>query len=463
MHFNRRFVLKSLGLGAAGSFMLQPWAMPRLKADPAKKRPKRYYVFAYFSGGWDITQSLDPRDPGQFTDSKSPETKIQLAWDYLPDSLPDGTKVDKGVIQAKGSNLAFGPAMKSFADAGHHDVSCVVRGIAMDTVTHEVGRRYMITGMMPNGLNAKGSSLPTRIVAQQGDITAVPNLVVRVESYNQGLPAYASGLKVSSISDLLQTLRDGPQAPDKELRALLQQYRATRENCDPVRLNDADMLNLIQSAQTKSRFLVESGLSDMFNFTNYKDPEMVKIKQRYNIRSLSSPEAQAAMAFQAIRNNIAQCTTIELASGLDTHGEEWADDHIERLHNGFKALTQLVTDLKNTPHPEAPGDKLIDHTTILCFSEFARTAMLNNRDGRDHSICNASLLIGAGLPHNTVVGASSDKGMGPQAIDPITGQAATAGGTILTPSLIGASVMQAANFDTDELRVDGLPCLMRKS
>ena len=33
----------------------------------------------------------------------------------------------------------------------HFDVCSVVRGIAMDTVTHEVGRRYFITGMTPVG------------------------------------------------------------------------------------------------------------------------------------------------------------------------------------------------------------------------------------------------------------------------------------------------------------------------
>ena len=162
---------------------------------------------------------------------------------------------------------------------------------------------------------------------------------------------------------------------------------------------------------------MKSNLSSMFNFLNTQDQDMVALKNRYNIRSLTSPEAQAAMAFQAIKNNVAQCITVELAGGLDTHGEEWAGDHIERLHLGFKSLSNLVTDLKRTDHPEAPGQKLIDHTTILCFSEFGRTAMINNRDGRDHAVVNAALLIGAGIPHNKVVGASSDKGMGPMSID----------------------------------------------
>jgi hypothetical protein len=464
MHINRRFMLKSLGLGTAG-FMLSPWNSPQLRAAPQGDGtyPNRYFVFCYFSGGWDLLLSLDPRDPGKYADANIRATKIQPAYTWLPDTLSDRTKVTKDVIQPKGSNIDYGPAMHHYAMAGHHDVTCMVRGVPMDTVTHGVGRRYFITGMMPNGLNPKGSAMPTRIVSQQSGMTPIPNLVVRVETFNEDDPAYASGLKVSSVSDLLATLQDGSGAPGKDLRALLEDYRKTRDNCDPVKLDDAGLLHLIQAAQTKSRVLVAGGLREKFDFFNTKIPEMATLKSRYGITSSTSPEAQAAMAFQAVKNNIAQCVSIELASGLDTHGQEWAENQIERQSRGFKALSRLVTDLKTTDHPGKPGEKLIDHTTIVCFSEFGRTALINNRDGRDHSICNAAMLIGAGVPHNKVVGASSDIGMNPEAIDPVTGLPERSGGTLVRPDLIMASIMESAGYDTEKLRVRGLPALMRKS
>lgn len=456
-------MLKSLGLGAAG-FMLTPWNTPSLRAAPSK-RPERYFVFCYFQGGWDITQSLDPRDPNKFSESLIRSTRIQLGWDRLPNQMFDGTRTTKDLIVPKGSNIDFGPAMKHFADAGHHDVTCLVRGITMDTVTHQVGRRYFITGMMPNGLNAKGSAVPTRIVAQeiakQSALTAIPNLVVKVETFNQGDPASASGLKVSSVNDLLSTLQDGAGAPNATIRAALEKYRLNRSDCDPVALNDQGIFQLIKDAQVKARVLVSGGLREQFNFLG-GDAAMNAIKDRYSITSNTSPEAQAAVAYQAIKNNIAQCVSIELAGGLDTHGAEWAEDHIDRLSRGFKALSTLVTDLKKTPHPDKPTDKLIDHTTIVCFSEFGRTAMINNRDGRDHTITNASLLIGAGVKHNAVIGGSSDRGMNPEAIDPITGAVAPAGGQLVTPSHVIASVMESAGYDTEALRVKGLPAIMDK-
>jgi uncharacterized protein (DUF1501 family) len=101
---------------------------------------------------------------------------------------------------------------------------------------------------------------------------------------------------------------------------------------------------------------------------------------------------------------------------------------------------------------------LIDHTTILCFSEFGRTALLNARNGRDHSLTSAALLVGAGVPHNEVVGASSDVGMNPMAIDESTGSP-LAGGTFVTPTKIIASVLEASGLDTGSLRETGIASL----
>lgn len=449
---SRRFFLKSMGLGA-GAMMLTPWNMPKLRAAP-KNGVERNFIFCYFNGGWDTLMCIDPRDPYDYPETKIGQTKIQLAWDRFSDDF------SKDPIKPKGSNIMFGPAIGDFAK--HYDVTCAVRGLSMDTVTHEVGRRYFITGMPPAGLNALGSSIPTRIVAQQGDNAPIPNLVARVETYNQGLPAYASGLRVSSISDLLSTLRDGPQAPDTEMRALLEAYRRSNENCDPVNLNADKLLSLLRTAQTKSRFLVDSNLGGLFSFTNTRDPEMVKIRSRYSINSLTSPEAQAAMAYQAVKHQVAQCITIELASGLDSHSEEWSTVHPTKLRAGFNALSKLVDDLKSTEHPK--GGNLLDYTTIAVFSEFTRTALINNRDGRDHSLTNSCLLIGAGVPHNKVVGRSSAVGMNPEAIDPISGKAGTGNSNVvLNPRLVSASLMEAAGYDVKKFRVNGLPCLMDKT
>lgn len=445
-NYGRRTFLKSLGLGAS-AFLLSSRLAPRIaRADDTD----RSFVFCYFRGGWDCLLGLDPRDPGTFTDARAGETRIQLGWDQIPATY------GREIIQPRGSNIPLGPVMGGIAP--HFDKMCVVNGLSMDTVAHEVGRMYFITGMAPRGTQPAGSSLPTRIVAQQGDRSALPNLVVRVDTYNEGLPTYASGLAVGNVGDLVSTLTDGSRAPTGVVREKLDAYRARAAACDPTALDRRGLLGLIESSQVKARSLVDEGLSAKFNFTSTTDPEMVELATRYGITVLASPQAQAAMAFQALRYGMAQCVTIELADDLDTHDQRWATDHPDQLFAGFSALGRLLEDLAATDDP-ARGGKLLDHTTLLAFSEFGRTSMINARDGRDHSLTSSCLLAGAGVPHNRVIGRSSDVNMVPVAVDPTTGEARD-GGTFLTPNLVAASIMQSAGFNTDALRTQGLPCLM---
>jgi hypothetical protein len=50
--------------------------------------------------------------------------------------------------------------------------------------------------------------------------------------------------------------------------------------------------------------------------------------------------------------------------------------------------------------------------------------------------------------------------MGPQEVDPTTGEVARAGGVKITPNDVMASILESAGMVTDKLRARGLPCLM---
>jgi uncharacterized protein (DUF1501 family) len=188
---------------------------------------------------------------------------------------------------------------------------------------------------------------------------------------------------------------------------------------------------------------------------------MSGIATRYGITNqvggLGSIQAQTAMAYQAIKYQLAQCVTVEVARDLDTHDSSWADEQPDQQAAAFAAIAQLVGDLETTPDPR--GGSLLDNTTIVCFSEFSRGALLNSRGGRDHSLTSSALLIGAGVPGNKVVGKSTDTGMAPMAIDPSSGEPNEAG-VLISPTLIIASIMEQAGYDVTKLRTNGLPCLM---
>jgi uncharacterized protein (DUF1501 family) len=417
----------------------------------AAKDTKRRFIFAYFEGGWDQLIALDPRDPAVFTEAKVGQTQIQPAFDLLPAG-------SRNLVAPNGSRITFGPAAQAFAR--HYDKCCVVRGVAMDTVTHIVGRRYFLTGLPPRGRTARGSSMGTRVVAQQGDHAQLPNLVMRVETYNDGLPNYANGVSLSNVTDLISTFRPGPQALDDQLRGLLADYRAKTASCDPVALNHhGQLLTSARQSQAKAHKMLAQDLGQHFDFQ--QNAALTALKQRYAIgeggAAMAQPGAQAAMALQAIKHGVAQSVTVRLAAGLDTHGSEWASAQIARQRVGWQALATLVDDLAR--EKDASGATLLSNTTVVVFSEFARTPKLNNNNGRDHHLASSTLLIGAGVPHNKVVGATSNKGMNPLSIDPTTG-AVKSGGTRLNPTLVLASVMESAGLDTSELRTTGLPCLM---
>ena len=452
MSTSRRSFIKNLGIGA-GALTISNRFFPSLARAQATPAVGRNFLFVYFSGAWDTLLSLDPRDPNVFTESRIGETGIQLGWDRL-----DASYQSTGVVQPSGSNIALGPTMVNMAQ--HYDVMSVVRGMSMDTLSHDVGRKYFITGLPPRGSQAAGSAMGTRIAAQQGDTLPVPNLVAGgIRSYNEGDPPYASALSASNANDLVATLQDGPQAPTGAIRSRLDAYRAAKSHCDPVDQNRRGLLSLIDATQLKARDLVSSGVSELFRFNNQSDPEISALRARYGMdNDLGSPAALAALSFQALQKQVAQSVTVQLVGGLDTHDDTWATDHPDRLKEGFDALAQLITDLKT--QTDESGTALIDKTTVVVFSEFGRTPKINNRDGRDHSLTSACLLLGAGVPHNKVIGASSDVGMNPSAIDPMSGATVSAGGVIPTPTLVLASTMAAAGYDTDKLRSSGLPCLI---
>src|SRR5437660_1163208 len=79
---HRRTFLKAAG-GFGGSMLLGAVSF-RAFAQAANLAPAdRCFVFAYFSGGWDVLLSLDPRDPNVFTPDRTADTRILPGYSLL--------------------------------------------------------------------------------------------------------------------------------------------------------------------------------------------------------------------------------------------------------------------------------------------------------------------------------------------------------------------------------------------
>ncbi|MFT5434344.1 MAG: hypothetical protein ACI9OJ_005057 [Myxococcota bacterium] len=457
--FTRRGLLRrALGCGTAGLLgFAGAGSLSRLAlaAEAPATLKDRYFVFAYFNGGWDILLGLDPRDPIAFSAGNSPLTKIHAAYELLDDDANDGTPV------VSNAGVTFGPYIGDLAN--HGDKLAVVRGMSMDTLTHEVGRRRFITGKPPSGLQARGSSAATWFASMLGEVESIPNLSVRVESYNIDQPNFATGLKVASVPDLIRALK--PQTPglDPKLDMLVDQMLAHQASC-----TSAERSRTWQKAEEsrgKARQMVGSGFHSLFDFQS-QSPMMAELRDHYGIAAtgsaaLQSAEAQAATAATALKSGISRVVSFTAAVGLDTHYDEWATDQGPTQQRGFNSVARLVEDLENSEYKNS-GSSWLDHTTIVGFSEFSRTALLNARGGRDHALTNACFLLGAGIKGGTAAGASSDAGLLPQPMNLATGLVDPGGEVVLPEHVIRALFHDiGVTEDIADLRADPLTAILK--
>jgi uncharacterized protein (DUF1501 family) len=450
----RRTFLKA-GAGFMGSLLLGGIPFKAVAQATNLAPPDRCFVFVYFNGGWDQLLNFDPRDPDVFTADRVSETRIMpgyslLAGDARFQQVPIVPKERPG---AGAPTMTFGPAVGALSD--HYDLMTVVRGINMSTLTHEVGYRYFLTGKMPIGSAARGSSTATEIVGQMKPTVPIPSIAQGVESYNDRYGGYANALRVSGLADLVLTL-DPPVAArqlDSEIEKSLIDLNGMPITCEEQALTARGVGTAYESSRAQMQTVMENKLSDSFRFQLAANQA---VREFYGLTNQAYPynsaAGRAAMVATALKKGISQCVSINLAGGLDTHfGTQITQASNQRA--GFDALNLLVNDLRQTSHPG--GGNFMDHTTILVFSEFARTPTINATGGRDHHRSNSCLLMGAGIKHNMVVGRSGDIGMSPGLVDLRTG-ANDPNGENIFPEHIIATVLASAKLDYSITRVDPL-------
>ncbi len=453
--FQRRDFLKSV-LVAGGGLSVFGGLGPLARLAQAQSRPDRYYVFCYFSGGWDILLGLDPRDPVVFNNGVVSQTRIQPGYDRL-------VGITNANVVTAANGLQFGPYIGEMLQ--HAPRLAVVRGMSMDTLTHEVGRRRFLTGKPPSGLQARGSTASAWLSGWLGEEHAIPNLSVQVESYNVDQPTYATALRVNSVPDLLRALRAGNPTLDARTVAQIDALLEAEAECAAAK--SSPMWSKTESSRGKAKQMVTGGLDQLFDFLA-NTPQMEALRAHYGITGtgnavLQTPEAQAALASRALTGGISRCVSVQVAGGLDTHFVDWETDQGPRQMRGFNVMARLASDLAAKEY-KGTGTSWLDHTTIVGFSEFSRTSMLNDRRGRDHALTNAAILLGGNIKGGTVVGASSI-GLSPQPINLTTGavQPEVDGGQVVRPEHILQTLYMDAGMTGDpaDLRVSPINALLR--
>ena len=454
----RRSALRAaLGLSAVG--ISSRLGLPSIARAAEEVRSERRFVFCYFRGGWDQLLFLDPRDPaadgGRYADRNRALTLTDARYASITDNHEG---FEPSVIRA--GNLTFGPAtekpgQKTPRLTKHADRIAILRGMNMGTLGHEIGYRYFLTGRFPLGSAARGTSVATECAAFAGSRLPIPVLALGLEAYNESYPGAYSAMRVERIDDLLLVLDRGKELLEKDpVEDALAEFAHRSSSCAVDVYDRTGFLARMREADEGARVTLASRLTQRFRFVTSDDAESALVRQTYGIQrgDADSPGARAALASLAIKQGIAQCVSVALVSSLDTHFQANAG-HAARLYPGINALAALIDDLATSEAPEAlqknGGRTWLDHTTILAFSEFARTPVFNLTGGRDHHLASSCLLAGAGIAGNKIVGRTSDVGMGACQYDFKAGRVVPEGGEGIAPEHVRATLLASAGLPTE--------------
>ena len=130
----------------------------------------------------------------------------------------------------------------------------------------------------------------------------------------------------------------------------------------------------------------------------------------------------------------------------------------EHPHPARAPLELLRIRPDHRAHPD--GGSWLERTTVVGFSEFGRSPLLNSSGGRDHYLHNAAVLAGGGIRGGRVIGASSDVGMAPTPTDLRTGMPSDSGETIRPEHLFRAILSDLGiSDDIADYGVDPLTAL----
>ncbi len=462
--FSRRALLGALGLSGGALLLDGLLGLRHARADVVDPENAPLLVMCEFTGGWDTLYCLDPRNHHDFGD---PAGGIYTGFDMVTDVPTKAVIEDEtggtGLVKPVGSNVAYGPTMSKLANAHFNDL-CVVRGVNMGTLTHEVGRRYFLTGKFPRGLAASGSSLETWWAAASGllDQHEIPNLVSGgAETYNEGLSPLASGLSVPSYNEMLQVLR--PLNASLSIDGKVTQAAAQFHQSDYCLHQQADLagkhISTHLAAWRSAQTLANGGLWKHFDFKPNPPAgsQLAKLYETFGVNPaspsttlLGKPKGQAALAAQALVNGISQVVLLRLVNVTDAHfDDDWPSNHPARQREGFDAVSDLITYLKNTL--DKNGKPYWDRTTLLCFSEFARTPRINAQGGRDHHLASSCLVAGKGVRGNSVIGATRDANYDSLPINLVTGAPDDEMGVLIKPSDVHATLLTAAGLPYDHI------------
>ncbi len=406
----RRALLRALPATLLG---LSASRLARAEVTPSTRK----FMFVFAEGGWDTTWVFAPEFDNAYVDMPT----------------DDSQKVEQGGLTWVSSTTR--PSVDSFFTTWGSRTA-IINGVEIRSIAHERCRRLLFTG----GSDADVNDFPTRLAMGAPSHLPLGNVVFSG-------PAYADSTASSVVrvgqNGQLAALLDGSCVSSGQGLRLPSSGVATLE--EALVLARAQRALGVAQAGAEARIVgaYASALEDAAGIADKVDLLRVSAEQ---------PLEQLLAAATLLASGAARCVTVA-DQGVDQI--TW-DHHSEITRQStcfemlFGNLNTLIATLDATPG--SAGGTLLDEITIVVCSEMGRYPQLNSSFGKDHWTTTSMMLVGGGIRGGQTVG-GHDENMGGIPVVPSTAELdpdGTAGGVVLQPIHIGATLLKLADLDVEE-------------
>jgi uncharacterized protein (DUF1501 family) len=358
---SRRTLLR-IGLTSAALVAL-PWPLRR-RAEAAGASPHLLVTFIG-DGGWDVTQVLDAHDPADATDGVDVD---------VPGQPPSLLATAGGLTYV--SNPVTRPAVDAFFTnwAGR---SAIVNGINTRSTSHDQSRQLVLTGF----LDPTRADFAVMAAHHNGNDLPLPHLLLSGDSFG-GPFSGLSGRVGGQFGEALAYNRL-PDSDQMVVSALGEAY--------------------VQQALERDRGLgaggALAGKLEQFHEANTRGERLARLASSLP-RDGNSGAQLATSLGAAFRAGMSTSVTVSNVGGFDTHSDNTQQN--DRWEQLFTFLDAFVTGLAGQAGVATAS--LLDETTIVYCSEFARTPQLNGDNGKDHHPWTSMLMVGKRVRPGVVVG-----------------------------------------------------------
>lgn len=376
-------------------------------------------ITVYAAGGWDVTQVLDAHAPGGSIDVD------------VPGEPPSRLATAGPLVYV--SNPVTRPAVDAFF-ARWAGRAAIVNGLGTRSTSHDQSLQLVFTG----SLDPTRADFAVMAAHHRSEGLPLPHLLLDGPTWAGSFDGVSGRIGAQMASVLAYDRIPGPDG--QTVRRVVSTFGESRVQAALTRvlaLDAADPDNLVAArlasfADAQQRAEVLAGLAGAL-------PD-----------GSEDGAALAASIGAAFRNRLTTSVTAAPSLAFDTHKDN-RDQHTnwQRL---FAFLDGLVGGLASRPGIVAPT--LLEETTVVVCSEFARTPRFNETRGKDHHPFTSMLLIGKHVAPG-IYGVTDDHQEGVK-IDLRTGRPDD-GGTVLDVAHMVAGLLALVGADPARYVADRSP------